>query len=790
MNTRLIYVLYALFFGGLLALWGSSYFGALTERELQRRAGLVLPGLADVKAAEVRRVELTGGGKPAVAFERREDASWQMDEPVNVLADRNRIEALIASLKGLRRSPDAGIIKGPDESFGLVQPRTVRLFGPDRSTLMATLEVGTAHVLKEFRYVRPAGGSIEVVDPLPLASVDLPPAAWRQRSLFTVSTLDITRLRIGGPGRSLEAERDGGRWRLLAPIQAPGDLSKVDGVLADLAALRVEDGDTGFVEDGVRDLAKFGLDRPRITIELSTGPSATRTTQNVQVGKVVEGRPDRAYARRADQDDVVLVNPKALEALGTQPHALRSQKVADFDKTRVETISVRIGDVEHELASTPSGWAAFLREGKGLKPLGQADLQLTRALLDKLDALETSDFLDPKSRPDACLDHPSVVVKVWQVPEGPPRTPGTPPPPRGEPVVDLALGRRDAVARTVYARSGGDPTTLLAVPENLLEVFPPGSFAYLDRSILVQDRAQFDRLTIRRDGQDFILQAPATPRPGPDAFTGWRMTAPVDAPADSESVARLAILLSALRAESFVAEAGKDLKSYGLDAPGLVVSWTTRTAPDRPGPGPGRTLSVGHEVPDGQGSRYARVSGDPWVFTLKAPAVAILGAELHDRRVLEFPIKQVRGLQVRWPGRSIALERDAASPDSLPAWRPSPGVDLSGFELARVNTLLETLARLRAARFVQYDGPFPALAGLSDAAFSVRVLLEGESTARELRVGAPGPRLGTDPTRQATASTGAAGPVVLLVGPLWDIWAEPPNGSPGDLPADVFTPNP
>ena len=788
MNNRSTYALIALFFGGLLALWWANRAEIPTNQEEAITGGLVLPRLFRVPEADVRRVEISGGG-PSVVLERREGGDWQMVRPVDALADRGRIAGLIRSLKALARSREAGEIAGGSAgTYGLDRPRSVRLFGSDGSEPMATLDVGRGGRLAGLRYVRTAGGAIEVVDALPLESVDLAPNAWRQRSLFTVSTLDASRLAVGGPGRALKAEREGGTWRLLEPVRAPGDEAKVNGVLADLAALRVEDEDKGFVADGVRDGSRYGLDRPDLTLELAGGPPDHEVRQKVLIGRTLPNRSDRAYARRADQDEVVLVNPKALADLGRNPNALRSHKVAAFDRGKANFLRVRIGGDAHDLALTTGGWVVAGREGETLKTLGKADPALVQGLIAKLDALETADFLDPKTHPDAGLDAPAVTVKLWQAgtdTEEPRRDPVLP---AGEPAFDLSLGRRDAAAKTVYARTAGDPSALLALPDNVLDAFPPGPLAYRDRSILAQDPFGFDRLVVKRAGIEVELRGPAIPHPGPDSFARWSLVKPVEAPADPDAVSRLAVLLSALRAEGLVAEGAKDLKPYGLDAPTLSVTWANRAGSRRPR----RTLSVGKEAPGGKKARYATVSGSPMVFTIAERAGEILDAEFHDRRVLEFPLERVRGLELGWPGRSIRLVPDPKSPAAPPAWLPAPGADASGLDLTRVNPLLESLARLTTPRFVQYDGPLPAAAGLEPPAFSARVFLEGEESPRVLRVGVSMPPFRDQPTRVATPSAGPSGPVVLLTGPGWDPWAAPPGSSPGggELPGEVFAPGP
>ena len=46
----------------------------------------------------------------------------------------------------------------------------------------------------------------------------------------------------------------------MRPLDAPADDEKVEGVVAELVALRVAEGDQGFVADDVKDFVPYGLD--------------------------------------------------------------------------------------------------------------------------------------------------------------------------------------------------------------------------------------------------------------------------------------------------------------------------------------------------------------------------------------------------------------------------------------------------------------------------------------------------------------------------------------------------
>jgi hypothetical protein len=767
MNPRTTIILLVLFFAGLVGLWWADYAKVPDYRQRQRMFGRVLPELVDVRPEEIRRIEITGG-EHRLVFARRGDDPWQMIEPVDTLADRSRIAILLNNLKDLRKNADVQTIEGRAATLGLDPPaRAVRLFGADPRTPLAGLELG--RTLGTQGYVRPLGqGGIEVADAQRLSPLELPASSWRERALVGLSPYDVASLTITGPGHELGVQLDDGRWQLRRPVRAPADPHEVEGVLADLAALRVVDGDQGFVADDVRDMAPFGLDPPRLRIEAtpSSAPGKPRAkAEVVLIGKDVPGLVDRAYARRGDQDDVVRIDVRPLRDLGAHPNALRSHKVADFDPGRVASLRIRVGEVEHELARGPGGWTSAGAWA------GRADPQVISDLLARLNTLQTGDFLDPKAVDRPGLDPPWASLQVWlRGPATQADARASSAAPAGPPDVDLRIGRHDVGRKALYAQEHGDPS-LLVLPDSFLEVLPRDALAFRERTISALDPRQIGRVTVRQGGKAVVVEA-ATPG-------GWRMTAPVRALADPEAVARLTVLLARLRADRLVDSRPADLKPYGLEAPGLVVSWTGKAGADG-------TLSVGRDVPGAAGARYATIAGDPMVFTLKPEAIPILTAELHDRRVVEFPADQAARLVVRRPDRSFRFARKARPSAADPSgWEPEAGSASPGFEVSRVEPLITALANLRALRFEQYDGPIPAGVGLSPPVVSLQVQLKGDLGTRELRLGlTAGPG-----QRWATTEAGAAGAVFVLPEAGWEPYLPPARPGPSVLPEDVFAPD-
>jgi hypothetical protein len=594
-----------------------------------------------------------------------------------------------------------------------------------------------------------------------------------------LSSFEVDGVGISGSGRNVGAKRVGGRWRLIRPYKALLDPGKMEGVLATLAGLRIAGGDKGFAADDVRDFAPFGLDAPRWTFELDPGPSpGAGKPQVVEIGKDVPDKPGHAYARRADQNDVVVVETKNLQDLGADPKVLRSQRIADLDTEMIPYIELQINGQEHALARGPDGWQV-------LRPsAGRADDAAVRDLLNHLNE-KIPEFLDPEKVPNADLEKPWAVIKVWQMER---KEPGKTEPltslPKEEPTLTLRLGRVNLLGKVVYAQTDNAPSVLL-VPDSLLKVLPDGPLGYRDRSMLALNPADVTGLTVHRDGKTFEVSGTS----GPGHFEQWKMNKPVAGPADAATVAQLVVMLANLRAESLVAESPESLSRFGLDAPLLSATLASsrpaavNAAVGKGAPATEVTLSVGGPVPGKAGSHYARLSSSPIVFTIGPIAMQLLGSELRERRVLGFDPLKVDGLTLRWPDRTLALARKPNPAGGDPEWVEQKGSDSAAVPSSQINSLVGALAGLAAVRFTQYAGPIPADTGLAPPLVTIEVHLANQDPTHSLGLG----KLLPGNLRLATTATGPEGPVFALAEADWTAWAtRSSKEAPKELPAEVF----
>ena len=251
--------------------------------------------------------------------------------------------------------------------------------------------------------------------------------------------------------------------------------------------------------------------------------------------------------------------------------------------------------------------------------------------------------------------------------------------------------------------------------------------SYRDRTILAVIPGRVSRLTVAREEGSYTLDSAGEPGTPPR----WRMSAPSMVPPMTIGGERPGDARAPSCAERLVAEDIGDGKVFGLDAPGLSLTWATH--PEE-GEGRGgtnrepRTLRISLKGPTAD-TFYANVSGSPLVFTVGGPQLQPLLAEFREHRVLSFPAAKVcpwsfTGPVGRWPS--------TAKPDSGRTLHLGrlPGSEGIRFDLSRLDALVTALADLNVPRFTQYAGPFPESAGLNCQRLAIEVEATGEIEKR------------------------------------------------------------
>jgi hypothetical protein len=179
--------------------------------------------------------------------------------------------------------------------------------------------------------------------------------------------------------------------------------------------------------------------------------------------------------------------------------------------------------------------------------------------------------------------------------------------------------------------------------ERKREVKPEG---LAKEKVFALDKAKVEELTVSAVGAEDVRVV--------KEGEGWRLAAPLQAPADKSEVDALVSSLESLQMEEVVAEAPGDLGQFGLAPPRTSVGVRVQGASE-----PVKLL-VGEKTPDG-GALYAKRAAQARVFTIPSYLESTFTkkpADLRDRDVLHVKRDTVKTMAVAGPQGSYTVARD------------------------------------------------------------------------------------------------------------------------------------
>ena len=164
--------------------------------------------------------------------------------------------------------------------------------------------------------------------------------------------------------------------------------------------------------------------------------------------------------------------------------------------------------------------------------------------------------------------------------------------------------------------------------------------------ILALAESDITKIVLKKKDSDDVVVAK-------NAAGKWEITAPKPLPADQEAVSSMVSTLASLTADRLIEDKASDVAPYGLAAPAAEADLTTKD-------GKTTKLLLGDDTPTGGGT-YARVDGDPRVFTLTSynkTSIQKTPEDLRDKRLLTVDSDKISRveLMVQAKGKAQTIE--------------------------------------------------------------------------------------------------------------------------------------
>src|SRR5947207_12345997 len=218
--------------------------------------------------------------------------------------------------------------------------------------------------------------------------------------------------------------------------------------------------------------------------------------------------------------------------------------------------------------------------------------------------------------------------------------------------------------------SGTKPTETAATPS--------------EKKLLDIASADIAKLNITAsDGKTIALE-----RSGAD----WRMTAPLSAPADSETIGSLVDSLTNLQSRGTVDPAGENAGATGLDQPSFRVELTTKN-------GKTEKLAIGNKSATG-GNLYVQREGAKQADLVSADVYEQLdkpAAGFRDMRLVHAKTNEIQRIDIASAKGKLQLTKDGANNWTIATPASPTTMPADSFEMT---DMVGALSNLRAGEFV------------------------------------------------------------------------------------------
>jgi len=202
----------------------------------------------------------------------------------------------------------------------------------------------------------------------------------------------------------------------------------------------------------------------------------------------------------------------------------------------------------------------------------------------------------------------------------------------------------------------------------------------------------------------------------------WRLTKPLDAPADSMTVKNLLNAIAEAEVKKTFDEAS-DLAPYGLDQPFAKVTVTLK---DKELP----TILVGKSTPVGY-SAYVKRADEPKVLLTTSAFRSGMDKkvkDLRDKTILNFADNDVHKIEIRGEGKDLALAQEN---DHWTIERPGQ----YAADAVTVRTFLSALRSMRAVDFPSDQPTDLSTYGLDNPRLKVSLYLGKDNAEKDLLIG-------------------------------------------------------
>ncbi len=353
-----------------------------------------------------RAIFQVSGGEIELA---KEQDNWQLVRPIKARASNDAVVDILTRMNRTQISKFVSENKSSAGSFGLDSPADVlTLYGEEGKKFEIEIGSTVPSDPQAVYALLPERKTVVEVTKAFAGLFNITPNDLRDRKIARLNSDLVDRVTIENAGQpKIILAREENRWRFLSPANASANATNINRLIQEIN----DDEVTEFVSDTATDLAKYGLDQPKLKITFSSYSSENTAESNageVVLSSLEFGRSEKGvtYGRLKEEPYIFSISDQLFDELPKTTFSFRSLDILDLKRDELTSLKVeKTGEEPLELVRDAKGrW--MLKGHENRQNDGQIQLFLTT-----LTGLRAAAWAG-EPNPDYGFDQPSLEIKI------------------------------------------------------------------------------------------------------------------------------------------------------------------------------------------------------------------------------------------------------------------------------------------------------------------------------------------------------------------------------------------
>ncbi len=325
-----------------------AYYGVHQKQEKEKAAKELKAKLfPDLEKAKLTQLTVTAKGQTTVLAYTKQPEAWNLVSPVNALADKAVVDALVEKLVSLQSKAVVAEKCTELDKYGLGKP-SMKLVAKTEDGKEHVLRTGDENSFDNSMYAATADST----DVLQLEggfkwALEKDTFDLRDKRVVPVGEGEVAGLEVTLDGVRWAVNKADGQWKVTTPYLDAADeqtVNRLVGAVRNLRALRFET-DTASAEQ----VAAFGLATPRLdgVVTLTSGTKVGFSFSQAELGG-----SKKTFGRRREATFIAEVPESVFTDLTVKPADLRDKTLVAFEKNQVAKATFGIGTEAFTLERT------------------------------------------------------------------------------------------------------------------------------------------------------------------------------------------------------------------------------------------------------------------------------------------------------------------------------------------------------------------------------------------------------------------------------------------------------